>query len=64
MHFYVVESIHNAVNSDDLEEGVGHMTDTPMKHGRKYVDSGFVYDTMDNVNDEHYFLRAHVWSSM
>lgn len=63
MHFYAVESIDDAVNSDDSEEGVGHMTDTPMKNGRKYVDSRFVYDTMDNVNDEHYFSRAHVRSS-
>jgi len=30
------------------------MTDKPMKNGRKYMDSGFVHDTMDNVNDEHY----------
>ena len=37
------------------------MTDKTMKNGRKYVDSGFVHDTMHNVNDEHYFLRAHVW---
>ena len=40
------------------------MSDKPMKNGRKYVDSGFVHDIMDNVNDEHYFLRAYVWPSM
>ena len=57
MHFYALESVHNAVNSDDSEEGVEHMTDKPMKN----VDSGFVHDTMNNVNDEHHFLRAHVW---
>ena len=34
------------------------MTDKNMKNGRKYVDSGFVHDTMDNVNDEHYFLAS------
>ena len=64
VHFYALESIQNAVNSDDSEELLGHMTDKPMKNGRKYVDSGFVNDTMDNVNGEHYFLRAHVWPSM
>ena len=64
VHFYALETFGNAVNSDDSEEGVGHMTDKPMKNGRKYVDSGFVHDMMDNVNDEHYFLRAHVWPSM
>ena len=64
MHFYTLESIQNAVNSDDSEEGLGHMTDKPMKNGRKYVDSGFFHDTMDNVNYEHYFLRAHVWPSI
>ena len=40
------------------------MTDKPMKNGRKYVDSGFAHDIMDNVNHKHYFLRAHVWLSM
>lgn len=64
VHFYALESIQNAVNSDDSEELLGHMTDKPMTNGRKYVDSGFVHDTMDNVNDEHYFLRAHFWPSM
>lgn len=32
------------------------MIDKFMKNGRKYVDFGFVYDMMDNVNDEYYFL--------
>ena len=40
------------------------MTDMPMKNGRKYVDSGFVHDMIDTVNNEHYFVRAHVWPSM
>ena len=40
------------------------MTDKPMKNGKKYVDSGFLHDMMDNANDEHYFVRAHVWPSM
>ena len=40
------------------------MTDKPMKNGRKYVDSRFVHDMMDNASDEHYFVRAHVWPSM
>ena len=39
------------------------MTDKPMKNSRKYVDSGFVHDMMENANDEHYFVRAHVWPS-
>jgi len=64
MHFYALESIQNAVNSDDSEEGLGHMTDKPMKNGKKYVDSGFVHAMMDNVKDEHYFLQAQVWPSM
>ena len=40
------------------------MTDKPTKNGRKYVNSGFTHDMMDNLNNEHYFLRAHVWPSM
>ena len=40
------------------------MTDKPLKNGRKYVDSGFVHDLMDNKTNEHYFLRGHVWPSM
>ena len=49
---------------EEIEDGLGHMTDKPLKNGRKYVDSGFVHDIMDTVNGERYFVRAHVWPSM
>ena len=40
------------------------MTDKPFTVGRKYIDSGFVYDLSDNKTNEHYFVRAHVWPFM
>ena len=59
------ESIQNvADHPEDIEDGLGHMTDKPLKNGRKYVDSGFVHDMMDTVNGDHYSVRAHVWLSM
>ena len=63
IHYYVLESIQN-LSSEDQDDGLGHMTDKPMKNGRKYMDYGFVHDMMDTVNDEHYFVQAHVWPSM
>ena len=47
------------VEADDQDEidGLGHMTDKPLNNGRKYVDSKFVHDLMDNKTDQHYFLR-------
>ena len=50
--------------AEEIEDVLGHMTDKPLKNGRKYVDSGFVHDIMDTVNGERYFVRAHVWPSM
>ena len=65
VHYYVLESIQNvADHPEDNEDGLGHMTDKPLKNGRKYVDSGFVHDMMDTVNGDHYLVRAHVWPSM
>ena len=59
------ESIQNvADHPEDIEDGLGHMTDKPLKNGRKYVNSGFVHDMMDTVNGDHYSVRAHVWLSM
>ena len=62
MYYYALESLPNDV--EDIDDGLGHMTDKPMKNGRKYVDSGFVHDVMDTENADHYFVRAHVWLSM
>ena len=40
VHYYALESIPlNLDNTEDIEDGLGHMTDKPMKNGRKYVDS-------------------------
>ena len=48
VHYYAFESILlNLDNTEDIQDGLGHMTDKPMKNGRKYVDSGFVHDKMD-----------------
>ena len=63
IQYYSLASIQN-LNSEDQDDGLGHMTDKPMKNGGKYVDSGFVHVMMDTVNDERYFVRAHVWPSM
>ena len=63
IHYYTLESIQNVGSFSD-EDGLGHMTDKPMKNGRKYVDSGFVHDMMDTGTSQHYFVRAHVWPSM
>lgn len=65
VHYYALESIQNVSNiSEDIEDGLGHMTDKPLKNGRKYMDSGFVHDIMDTASADHYFVRAHVWPSM
>lgn len=65
MHYYALESIQNVSDvSEDIEDGLGHMTDKPLKNGRKYVDSGFVHDIMDTASADHYLVRAHVWPSM
>ena len=46
--YYALESILlNLDNTEDIQDGLGHKTDKPMKNGRKYVDSGFVHDIMD-----------------
>ena len=57
VHYYTLESVQ-----EEIEDGLGHMTDKPLKNGRKYVDSGFVHHIMDTVNGERYFVGAHVWS--
>ena len=70
VYHYTLESIKtvtlDVIEGDQNEDecGLGHMTDKPLKNGRKYVDSGFVHDLMDNKTNEHYFLRGHVWPSM
>ena len=59
IHHYALESIrtvvvdHNQNNGED-DQGLGHMTDKPLKNGRKYVDSGFVHDLMDAKTNEFY----------
>ena len=62
VYYYALESLANDLA--DIDDGLGHMTDKPMKNGRKYVDSGFVHDVMDTQNADHYFVRVHVWPSM
>ena len=69
IYHYALESIRTVVvdhnqNDEEDDQGLGHMTDKPLKNGRKYVDSGFVSDLMDAKTNEFYFLRAHVWPSM
>ena len=69
IYHYALESIRTVVvdhnqNDEEDDQGLGHMTDKPLKNGRKYVDSGFVHDLMDAKTNEFYFLRAHVWPSM
>ena len=71
IYHYTLESLKtikkDAIQFESDEEnnhGLGHMTDKPMKNGRKYVDSGFVHDMMDTTSDDHYFVQAHVWPSM
>ena len=61
VHYYALESIKNvADHPEDIKDGLEHMTDKPLKNGRKYVDSGFVHDMMDTVNSDHYLVRPHV----
>lgn len=40
------------------------MIDKFLKNGRKYVDFGFVYDIMDIVSVDYYFVRVYVWLLM
>jgi len=37
VHFYALVSIQNIDDTQDIEDGPGHMTDKPLKNGRKYV---------------------------
>ena len=64
MHYYTLESVQDINGAEEIENGLGHMTDKPLKNGRKYVDSGFVHDIMNTVNCERYFVRARVLPSM
>ena len=69
IYHYDLESIRTVVvdhnqNDEEDDQGLGHMTNKPLKNGRKYVDSGFVNDLIDAKTNEFYFLRAHVWPSM
>ena len=64
VHYYALESVQDINGAEEIEHRLGHMTDKPLKNGRKYVDSGFVHDIMDTVNGERYFVQAHVWPSM
>jgi hypothetical protein len=74
VHYYALESLpyisfgdnqsQTLEDSDEEDNGLGHMTDKPFRMGRKYVDSDYVHDLTDNRNDDYYFLRAHVWHSM
>ena len=49
VHYYVMESIRNVNENEEEDVGLGHMTDRPLKNGRKYVNSGFVHDLMDTM---------------
>ena len=77
IYYYALESIRTVqldpsldvrdedINKEnEMECGLGHMTDKPLKNGRKYVDSKFVHDLMDTKTEQHYFLKGHVWPSM
>ena len=74
IYHYALESIQTvqldppkvveAEDDQDEIDGLSHMTEKPLKNGRKYVDSKFVHDLMDNKTDQHYFFRGHVWPSM
>ena len=64
VHYYALESIQNIDDTQDIEDGLGHTTDKPLKNGRKNVNSGFVHDLMDTINGDRYFVKAHVWPSM
>ena len=47
VHHYVLESIQVKTGCDENGDGLVHMTDKPLKNGRKYVDSEFIHDMMD-----------------
>ena len=49
---------------DDVDNGLGHMTDKPFSARCKYVNLGFVHDMTNMKSDNHYFVRAHVCPSM
>lgn len=58
VHYYALESVQDINGPEEIEDGLGHMTDKPLKNGRKYVDSGFVHDMMDTVNCDRYIFCA------
>ena len=60
IHHYALESIEGLVTDHD-EDGdcdLGHMTDKPLKNGRKYVDSGFVHDVMDALEIQRLLFKG------
>ena len=48
VNYYALEPIPlNLDNTEDIKDRLRHITDKPMKNGRKYLDSCFVHDVMD-----------------
>lgn len=58
------DTINESDSEEDGDSGLYTTTEKPLKKGRQLVKSGFVADTKDNKNEQHYFLRAHVHHSM
>lgn len=53
IHYYALKSIQSVNVTEENDEGLGHMTDKPLKNGRKYVDSRFFHDVMDTLTAYH-----------
>ena len=71
VYHYLVESISqfgclaDDDDSEDSDTDNGYTTTAkPLRKGRQLVNSGFVVDTQDCKDEEHYFLRGHVHHSM
>ena len=66
IYHYLVESLLRIeLEHDNMGDEIGaEATAIPFRKGRQLLDSGFVEDIQDAVDDESYYLRAHVHHSM
>ena len=58
VHHYVLERIKNIDDTQDIEDGLGNMSDKPLKNGGKYANLSFVHVLMDTTDGDRYLVRS------
>lgn len=46
VHYYALESVEDINGAKGFKDRLGHMTEKPLKNGRKFLVLGFVHDIM------------------